>query len=141
MDVVAWTVCGVPPPPLTHRRQFFQRENFLTLNNIRRGLGEALEEVGGRRRRELGGEEKAEQVERALAGAVASVGRAVDLVRPAGSLSGSVAMHDWVEARRELEKGTEGIRRVCDPDFGVEIVEWGRDGGGGGEGGWGAEDE
>ena len=58
----------------TYVSQFFQRENFLTLNNIRRGLGEALEDVGGRRRKELGGEEKAAAVETALAGAGEELG-------------------------------------------------------------------
>ncbi|GMH85899.1 hypothetical protein TrST_g11638 [Triparma strigata] len=98
------------------RKEFFQRSNFLTLSNIRRGLGEAVEEVG---RIDGGGE-----VGRTLAGAVGRIGRVVDLVRPAGKLSGSVSMKDWEEAKGELEKGMERVRTVCDPDFGVEIKDW-----------------
>ncbi|GMH80348.1 hypothetical protein TL16_g08513 [Triparma laevis f. inornata] len=42
---------------VVERKEFFQRDNFLTLSNIRRGLGEAYEEIG-RSRRVLGEEEK-----------------------------------------------------------------------------------
>jgi hypothetical protein len=50
-----------------------------------------------------------------LTDAVACLGKTVDLTRPAGSLSGSVNMGDWVEAKGRLERAMAQIRRL-DPD-------------------------
>jgi len=54
-----------------------------------------------------------------LTDALACLGRTVDLTRPAGSLSGSVSMGDWVEAKGNLERAMAGIRTL-DPDREIE---------------------
>ena len=51
----------------------------------------------------------------ALEGVVLSLGRCIDLVRPAGLLVGSVSKMDFQKALRALEHAVSHIRAYCDP--------------------------
>jgi len=61
----------------------------------------------------------------ALEGVVLSLGRCIDLVRPAGLLVGSVSKADFQKALRALEYAVSQIR-VCDPDAPLDPSEWGK---------------
>jgi hypothetical protein len=127
---------------VVNKREFFQRSNYLMLSNIRRSLVGLLEQVHDRggvdvgmgvdgaagpgtasgvegfkltRLGGVGAGREAVYVDDVLTDAVAGLGRTVDLTRPAGSLSGSVSMGDWVEAKGNLERAMAQIRRL-DPD-------------------------
>jgi hypothetical protein len=52
--------------------------------------------------------------------ALLSMGRCLDLVRPAGLLSGVVTPSDWKLARYLLEQTIIQISRTCDPDLPLE---------------------
>lgn len=73
-----------------------------------------------RRLGEGGEEDQVVYLDDVLTDAVSCLGKTVDLTRPAGSLSGSVNMGDWVEAKGYLERAMAGIRRL-DPDR-VEVT-------------------
>jgi hypothetical protein len=51
-----------------------------------------------------------------LEGALLSLGRCVDLVRPAGLLTGSVLAHDFKLALMILDRAVSQISTACDPD-------------------------
>ena len=61
-----------------------------------------------------------------MEGAVLSLGRCIDLVRPAGLLVGSVSKADFTKALRALEHATTQIRAFCDPDTPLDPSEWGK---------------
>lgn len=61
----------------------------------------------------------------ALEGVVLSLGRCIDLVRPAGLLVGSVSKVDFKKALRALEHAVSQIRAYCDPDAPLDPSEWG----------------
>ena len=63
----------------------------------------------------------------ALESALLSLGRCVDLVRPAGTLSDkSVSWEDWKEAVTHLEHFLDLIEQACDPDMPLPASEWGK---------------
>ena len=62
----------------------------------------------------------------ALEGVVLSLGRCIDLVRPAGLLVGSVSKMDFSKALRALEHAVTQIRTFCDPDSPLDPSEWGK---------------
>jgi hypothetical protein len=51
-----------------------------------------------------------------LEGALLSMGRCLDLVRPAGLLTGSVPAHGFNLALRVLDQAVQQITATCDPD-------------------------
>lgn len=61
-----------------------------------------------------------------LEGALLSLGRCVDLVRPAGLLVSVVPSKNWKRALRALEHSLREIRSVCDPDRPLRPTEWGK---------------
>jgi hypothetical protein len=65
-------------------------------------------------------------VEVVLESALHSLGRCIDLVRPAGLLVSSVSKKDWVMALNTLEHSISEIHAVCDPDRPLRPSEWGK---------------
>ena len=63
----------------------------------------------------------------ALESALMSLGRCLDLVRPAGTLSAqSVPREDWKKALRHLEQALDLIQTTCDPDYPLKAKDWGK---------------
>jgi len=60
-----------------------------------------------------------------LEGALLSLGRCLDLVRPAGLLTGSVPAQDFAMAIALLEQTVSQISAACDPDRPLPASEWG----------------
>lgn len=60
-----------------------------------------------------------------LEGVVLSLGRCIDLVRPAGLLISSVSKTDFVKALRALDNAMTQLRLYCDPDAPLPASEWG----------------
>jgi hypothetical protein len=66
-------------------------------------------------------------VDVALESALLSLGRCVDLVRPAGTLSSkSVTRADWTNAVTKLEHFLDVVQRCCDPDRPLPACDWGK---------------
>jgi hypothetical protein len=61
-----------------------------------------------------------------LEGALLSLGRCVDLVKPAGLHIGSVSKSEWERALGSLEHSMNEIRDHCDPDRPLRPSEWGK---------------
>ena len=61
-----------------------------------------------------------------LEGALLSLGRCVDLVRPAGLLVSVVPSKNWQRAISALKHSLSEIRSVCDPDRPLRPTEWGK---------------
>lgn len=61
-----------------------------------------------------------------LEGVVLSLGRCIDLVRPAGLLLSSVSKTDFAKALRALDHAMSQIRTYCDPDAPLDPSEWGK---------------
>jgi hypothetical protein len=63
----------------------------------------------------------------ALESALLSLGRCLDLVRPAGKLSSkSVSREDWESALKQLEYFLDLMQRACDPDRPLPADDWGK---------------
>lgn len=63
----------------------------------------------------------------ALESALLSLGRCVDLVRPAGTLSATSVGHaDWTDAVAKLEYFLDVMQRCCDPDRPLPACDWGK---------------
>jgi hypothetical protein len=63
----------------------------------------------------------------ALESALLSLGRCVDLVRPAGMLSSkSVSRGEWTSAVKKLEHFLDLMQRSCDPDRPLPPSDWGK---------------
>lgn len=63
----------------------------------------------------------------ALEAALLSLGRCVDLVRPAGMLSSkSVSRGEWISAVKKLEHFLELMHLSCDPDRPLPAKDWGK---------------
>lgn len=61
-----------------------------------------------------------------LEGALLSLGRCLDLVRPAGLLIGYVPNTDWKNAEMVLEHAVRQLRDACDPDHPLDPADWGK---------------
>ncbi len=61
-----------------------------------------------------------------LEGALLSLGRCVDLVKPAGLHTGTVSKSEWRRALDSLEHSMSEIRDHCDPDRPLRPSEWGK---------------
>jgi len=134
---------------VVEQREFFQRDNYLMLASIRRSLVEHIEALHKpshagkkilnhelRRMRDVHDGKTERDVIRILEGALLSLGRCCDMVKPAGLHVGSVSKEDWRRALRALEHSMSEIRTYCDPDRPLLPSEWGKlvddDAGGGG---------
>ncbi len=124
--------------------EFFQRDNYLVLISVRRALVKDLEALYGSssvksksslkqslkrivpQHSLVTGLESAAPLEVVLESAVLSIGRCLDLVRPAGQLKGAVSKVDWIKAVKALEHAMKQIRQACDPDGPLDPAEWGR---------------
>lgn len=129
-------------PPSTF---LFQRDNYLMLASIRRSLVskvERLHKSSGIKRAlkryqdtvigrpppssPKSNSAAARDIIVILEGALLSLGRCVDLVRPAGLLVSVVPSKNWRRALRALEHSLSEIRSVCDPDRPLRPTEWGK---------------
>jgi hypothetical protein len=126
---------------VANNREFFQRENYLSLVSARRSLVTDMERIynvqpslksvhhlsihSGSRVDESHIETK-KPVDVVLESALLSLGRCCDLVRPAGLLTGSVSSADWKLAFSILEQAVDQILMTCDPDQPLDPLEWGK---------------
>lgn len=63
----------------------------------------------------------------ALERALLSLGRCLDLIRPAGILSaGSIPNEEWKRALSQLETFLQLMQGVCDPDMVFQAKDWGK---------------
>jgi hypothetical protein len=124
--------------------EFFQRDNYLVLVSVRRALVKDLEALYGEsasttqsslkqslkkiipQHSLVAGTATTTPLEVVLESAVLSLGRCLDLVRPAGQLKGSVSKQDWIKAVKALEHAMKQIRQACDPDGPLIPSDWGR---------------
>lgn len=60
-----------------------------------------------------------------LESALISLGRCIDLARPAGLLVSSVSKDDWIKALHALEHALQELS-YCDPDQQLHPSEWGK---------------
>eukprot|EP00978_Attheya_sp_CCMP212_P045757 scaffold359668_cov48-Attheya_sp.AAC.1 len=134
---------------VVEQKEFFQRDNFLLLASIRRSLVSHVECLYNPTRALRKGlssyqtttssssstttttttsriQNRNNSIDVVLEGALLSLGRCVDLVRPAGLLVSSVSMKNWIRALQALEHSMSEIRRVCDPDRPLPATEWGK---------------
>lgn len=122
---------------VVEQKEFFQRDNYLMLSSIRRSLVESIEALHKpshsrkktlnhelRRVKDIDGMER--DVITILEGALLSLGRCVDLVKPAGMHVGSVSKDDWKKALKALEHSMNEIHSFCDPDRPLLPSEWGK---------------
>jgi hypothetical protein len=61
-----------------------------------------------------------------LESALLSLGRCLDLLRPAGLLTGSVPMEDYKRALTSLQQAYYLLDRACDPDEPLPVEDWSR---------------
>jgi hypothetical protein len=110
-------------------REFFQRDNYRVLVAARRSL---VTDMEGLYRRQpslqavhqlLSGDNKPLDV--TMESALLSLGRCLDLVRPAGLLTETVSAGDWIMALSLLEQAVSQISQACDPDQPLDPAEWG----------------
>lgn len=107
------------------------------LASIRRSLVEAIEELHRpsrsrkrtlnndlRRIKDSNGNEI--DVITVLEGALLSLGRCLDVVKPAGMHLGSVSKEDWKRALKALQHSMNEILEYCDPDRPLFSQEWGK---------------
>lgn len=112
--------------------EFFQRENYLVLASVRRGLVEQMESLYQKSTalrtglRQMNALKSAETVDVVLEGALLSLGRCIDLVRPAGLHVSPVSKSDYAKALRSLEHCMGQIRAFSDPDQPLPPTEWGK---------------
>ncbi len=122
---------------VVEQREFFQRDNYLMLASIRRSLVQHIEALHKpshsrkkilnkelRRIKDIHGMER--DVITILEGALLSLGRCVDLVKPAALHAGSVSKEDWKRALKALEHSMHQISSFCDPDRPLLPSEWGK---------------
>jgi len=119
--------------------EFFQRDNYRVLVQARRSLVRDMEHLyqqqpslAAVRRTKLpsggGGGSAAvhhKPMDVVLEGALLSLGRCLDLVRPAGLLTGSVPAQDFRLAFQLLEQTVAQISQGCDPDRPLPAADWG----------------
>jgi hypothetical protein len=117
--------------------EFFQQENYLVLVSARRSLVTDMEEiyriapslkfVNRLLSSEVPGKAvRTKPVDVVLESALLSLGRCLDLVRPAGLFTGIVPARDWKLALHILHDAVEQISAICNPDQPLPHSEWGR---------------
>ena len=110
-------------------REFFQRDNYRVLIAARRTLVTLIEGLYEKepslkavhRNRGKGGK----PMDVVLEAALLNLGRCLDLVRPAGQMSGSVSESEWKMAVQTLESAYKQINQACDPDQPLDPLDWG----------------
>jgi hypothetical protein len=110
-------------------QEFFQRDNYRVLVAARRILVTDMEGLYSHQaslqavHQLLSGDEKPLDV--IMESALLSLGRCLDVVRPAGLLTESVPAGDWKLALSMLEYTVHQISQACDPDQPLKSGEWG----------------
>ena len=120
--------------------EFFQRDNYRVLVQARRSLVRDMEHLyqqqpslAAVRRTKLpsggggggSGTVHHKPMDVVLEGALLSLGRCLDLVRPAGLLTGPVRAQDFRLAFQLLEQTVAQISEGCDPDRPLPAADWG----------------
>ncbi|CAB9518040.1 expressed unknown protein [Seminavis robusta] len=111
--------------------EFFQRDNYRVLVSIRRSFVNDMEHfyksqpsLKSTLRQYVSNSDYPLDV--VLEGALLSLGRCLDLVRPAGLLIGYVPKDDWKTAERVLQHAVRQLRDACDPDHPLDPTDWGK---------------
>jgi hypothetical protein len=121
-------------------REFLQRDNYMMAASIRHklvalmedlyktspGLRSGLREISSKSNSDVVVDEKAARVDIVLEGATLSLGRCIDLLRPAGLHQSTVTKAEYTKALRLLDHCRHQIRTYCDPDRPLDSKEWGR---------------
>ena len=124
--------------------EFFQRDNYRVLVQARRALVSGMERLyqqqpslaavhkvmspslsSSSSSDNKNGDDFKKPMDVVLEGALLSLGRCLDLVRPAGLLTGSVPAHDFRLAVTVLEQAVSQITLACDPDKPLPPSAWG----------------
>jgi len=110
--------------------EFFQRDNYRVLVSIRRSFVNDMERfyqnqpsLKSTLRQYVSRSDYPLDI--VLEGALLSLGRCLDLVRPAGLLIGCVSNSDWKNAEMVLEHAVSQMRDACDPDHPLDPADWG----------------
>lgn len=125
---------------VVEQTEFFQRDNYLLLNSIRRSLVSLVEAMYTEKGHDIRAgvikyfEESGRnqfttddvKIIVMLESALLSLGRCIDLVKPAGLLVSSVPAAMWSKALFHLEESMSRIKTVCDPDQPLDAAQWGR---------------
>lgn len=110
-------------------REFFQRDNYRVLVSARRSLVTDMEKLYHRQPslkdvHKLCSDD-GKPMDVILESALLNLGRCLDLVRPAGLLTGIVSSTDWSLALTFLEQAVQQICKACDPDEPLDYSDWG----------------
>ena len=108
---------------VVEQREFFQRDNYMMLTSIRRSLVDYIEDLHSPSKENAGYQDK--NIIGILESASLSLGRCVDLVKPAGLHIGSVTKDEFKRALGALEHSMSEIRDL-DPDYPLRPSEWGK---------------
>lgn len=119
---------------VVNEKEFFQRENYMVLATVRRGLVSYMEDLYKSSLvqlrsslRQCSTNNSADiAIDVILEGAILSLGRCMDVVRPAGLHVGTVSKEDYYKALKSLEHCMGQIRTYCDPDQPLPLNEWGK---------------
>ena len=122
---------------VAENKEFFQLEAYRVLVAARRSIVKDMELLYHRPKNAQGVtmdrqevkvliQNQQQSVDVVLEAALLSLGRCLDLVRPAGNGDKVVASSDWKLAAVLLEKAISQILRVCDVDRPLDPGEWGR---------------
>jgi len=127
---------------VVNNAEFFQQDNYLALVSIRRSLVSYMEDFYRERpslksslrlysiseqhtrKYDDSGSKSTPAIDIILEGALLSLGRCMDLVRPAGLLRGPVSGSEWKQALQLLEHTVIQLQQFCDPDRPLDPIEW-----------------
>lgn len=112
-------------------REFFQNDNYKVLVAVRHSIITDMERL-----HEANNKPMLEKIRQAftsqgatldvvLEGALLSLGRCLDLVRPAGLMTGMCSKEDFERALNFLQQAYYLLDRSCDPDLPLPPDEWG----------------
>jgi len=112
--------------------EFLQRDNFMAASSIRGKLVSLMEDLyetspalRSGLREVCTNDSHETTVEIVLEGATLSLGRCIDLLRPAGLHKSSVSKAQFMKALRSLDHCISQINTYCDPDRPLDLSEWG----------------
>jgi hypothetical protein len=110
-------------------REFFQPENYRVLVSVRSSMGKDMEDMDDQQLPLTSIKQSASQqdtpLDVVLEGALLSLSRCLDIVRPAGTMTGTCPKEDFERALNSLQQAYYLLDRVCDPDSPLPPAEWG----------------
>lgn len=109
---------------VVNNAEFFQRDNYRVLVQIRRSLISDMEHLYNVQPSLVKVSSK-NRMDVILESALLNFGRCLDLVRPAGLLTHSVPLKDFELARNLLEQAISQVALACDPDQPLPPLTWG----------------